>query len=159
MRWHLNHLPGFAVSAHERTLTLDGGQTQYTWTPWDDETVQQWVQEASVRADDPDEAKRRFVERRPHCLREVDEDDSVDAMMSFLRGSHHRDPAGHPMGRWHGAPHLSQQMDVRGRGMRTTQGESPVHSDEMDEVSEHIGSLLSRLFRRAKSLLRKKPRD
>ncbi len=152
MHWHLHHLPGFGVSPHERMLTLDGGETQYSWTPWDDETVERWLQETTVHADDPDEAARAFIQRRPSCLHRVDDQDSVDAMMSFLRGAHHRDPAGHPMGRWHDAPQLSQQLDLRGRGMRATRGESPIDADEIDEVGEHVGSALSRLLRRIASL-------
>ncbi len=151
MKWRIQHLPGFSIKRSERILTFDGWKTSYAWDPKDDERVYRFLEEATVEADDPEEAVHRFTDIGPACLRPADHDDPVSAMMRFMSTSQERDQF-HSMIDSDTDVFLRMSSDERER--RVTGGESPVDAGDFVAVHHRIGDLLRRALRGISRIIR-----
>ena len=154
MRWKVRHLPGFKVSRQTRAFTFDDWETTYSWDSSHDEEVADWLNNTTVKADEQKEAVDKFARKLPRCVVGTDETDGVDAMMGFMQGSHHRDPNRQIFEGLSGQRDVSDELDVRKRTMRVTEGRSPVETGEINEVQRGISGIINRVLKALSRLTR-----
>ncbi|MFO8059695.1 MAG: hypothetical protein R6U70_03435 [Bacillota bacterium] len=145
MEWSFVDLPRCAVLWEERVLTLDGWNTQFAWRCEHDQEVRRWLEETSVTADSEREARARLAGALPSFVRRVEPE---EAMMDFLRGTYHRDPASTLFGRGGGLAGLDRDIDPWMRTQRVTRRDgTPVSAEEIDETATGLRDVLQRIYR------------
>ncbi len=145
MKWSFFDVPKCEVLWEDRLLTFDGWNGQFSWNPQYDQRVRRWLEETHVTGEGDREARERLMATLPSFLEEIR---SEDAMMDFLRGAYHQDPASTMLGRGGGPSGLDRDLDpfMRTQRVAERQGTS-VDPEEIDDVVVGLKQVFARMYR------------